>query len=76
MGKTTPVQSGPGSNGNEEVLYTPQISKIGTSPSAAALVIPKTSLFRCVLPPCRGYIQHILRLTNGWKVWSETSGIF
>ena len=33
-GATTPGQSGPGSNGNEEVLRIPQISSIaGTSPS-------------------------------------------
>ena len=29
----TPDQSGPGSNGNEEVLHTPQISRIQVSPS-------------------------------------------
>ena len=29
----TQGQSGPESNGNEEVLHTPQISKTGASPS-------------------------------------------
>ena len=34
LGATTPGQSGPGSNGNEGVLHTPQTSSItGTSPS-------------------------------------------
>ena len=32
---TTLNQSGPGINGNEGVLYTPQISKTGVSPSNA-----------------------------------------
>ena len=34
LGETTPDQSGPGSDGNERVLYIPQSSSItGTSPS-------------------------------------------
>ena len=34
LGATTPGQSGPGSDGNEEVLHTPQSSSnSGTSPS-------------------------------------------
>ena len=32
---TTPDQSGPGSNGNEEELHTLQISRTGASPSDA-----------------------------------------
>ena len=32
-GATTPGQSGSGSNGNEEVLYIPQIFKAGVLPS-------------------------------------------
>ena len=32
---TTVDQSGPGSNDNEEVLHTPQISRTGSSPSDA-----------------------------------------
>ena len=32
-GATTPGQSGLGSNGNEELLHIPQISKAGASPS-------------------------------------------
>ena len=34
-GTTTPGQSGPGSNGNERVCHTLQISRIGPSPSNA-----------------------------------------
>ena len=34
-GTTTPGQGGPGSNGNKEVLHTPQISKIEDSISNA-----------------------------------------
>ena len=33
---TTTGQSGPGSNGNEEVFHTPQSSKTGTSPLNAS----------------------------------------
>ena len=32
-GTTTPGQGEPGSNGNENVLYTPQISRTDVSPS-------------------------------------------
>ena len=32
-GVTTPGQGRPGSNGNEEVLYIPQLSKAGALPS-------------------------------------------
>ena len=32
---TTIGQSGPGSNGNKQVLYTPQISRTGASPEDA-----------------------------------------
>ena len=35
IGKTTPEQSEPGSNGHEGILHTPQISKTGVSPSDA-----------------------------------------
>ena len=33
MDNMTQVQSGPGSNGNEVVLYIPQSSRIAASPS-------------------------------------------
>ena len=43
-GATTPDQSGPGGNDNEEVLYIPQISKTGTSPSGDLMSLPGHSL--------------------------------
>ena len=44
-GATTPGQSGPGSNGNEEVFRIPQSSSItGTSPSDCLVSYPAHSL--------------------------------
>ena len=39
-GVTTPSKNGPGSNGNEEVLYIPQDSKTGASPSDCLMSYP------------------------------------
>ena len=39
-GDTTPSRSGPGSYGNEVVLYILQISKAGTSPSDGLMSYP------------------------------------
>ena len=56
---TTPGQRGLGSNGIEGVLYIPQSSKIGTSPSEALIKYPGYSLgcltllqrcSQCILP--------------------------
>ena len=44
-GATTPAQSGPGSDGNEEILRIPQSSSIiGTSPSYCLVSYPGHSL--------------------------------
>ena len=45
-GATTPVQSEPGSNSNEEVLCIPQISKAGASLSDGLMLYPGHSLRR------------------------------
>ena len=51
---TTPGQSGPESNGNEEVLCIPQSpSNAGTLPSDCLVSYPVQSL---VLPLCRGAV--------------------
>ena len=43
-GASTPGQSGPGSNSNEEVLHVSQISKAGASPSDNLVSYPGHSL--------------------------------
>ena len=43
-GATTLGYSGPGSNGNEEVLHIPQSSKTGASPSEGLILYPGYSL--------------------------------
>ena len=43
-GATTQGQCGPGSNGNEEVLHIPQISKAGTPPLDSLMSYPGHSL--------------------------------
>ena len=43
-GQTTPGKSGPWSNGNEEVLHIPQISKAGNSPSDGLMSCLRHSL--------------------------------
>ena len=56
-GATMPGQSGPGSNGNEGVLYIPQSSSItGTSPSDCLESYPG-HLLGGVLPLCRGAVS-------------------
>ena len=53
---TTLGQSGPGSNGKEEVLYIPQSTKTGTSPSDCLMRYPGHPWSVCVggvLPLCR-----------------------
>ena len=53
LGATTPGQSGPGSNGNEEVLHIPQSFSITkTSPSDCLVSYPGHLLGK--LPFCRG----------------------
>ena len=55
----TPDQSGPGSNGNEEVVYTAEISKPGVSSSDETPGLD--TLSGGVLPFCRVYnecLQH------------------
>ena len=55
-GATIPGQSGPGSNGNEEVLCIPQSSNItGTSPSNSLMSYPEHLLVG-VLPLGRGAV--------------------
>ena len=50
-GATTPGQSGPGNDGNEEVLCIPQNSSItGTSPSESFVSYPGNSLVRSFRP--------------------------
>ena len=41
---TTPCQDGSGSNGNDGLLYIPQISKAGVSPSDFLMSYPGNSL--------------------------------
>ena len=56
-GATTPGQSGPGSDGNEEVLRIPQSSSNTiASPSVYLVSYPRHSLWG-VLPLCRGVIR-------------------
>ena len=43
-GATPPSQRELGSNGNEEVLHIPQISKTGASPSDCLMSFPENSL--------------------------------
>ena len=43
-GTSTPGQSGPGGNGNEEVLHIPKSSRTGTSPSDGLVSYPGHSL--------------------------------
>ena len=38
---TTPWQNGPGSNGNQGVLFIPQIYKVGDSPSDCLMTYPR-----------------------------------
>ena len=53
-GATTLGQSGPGSNGNEGILYIPQISSItGVSPSNCLVSYTGHSLEGWFLPLCR-----------------------
>ena len=56
-GATTPGQSGPGSNGNEEVFRIPQSSSFaGTSPSDCLVSYPGHSLGG-FLPLCRAAVS-------------------
>ena len=55
-GATTPGQSGSSSDGSEEVLYFPQISKAGVIPSECFVSYPGDSLGERVLPLCKGAI--------------------
>ena len=70
-GTTTPGQGVPGSNGNEGVLHTTQISRISASRSDA---VSRDPLFkRWVLPLCSGYSQYILSAVDSehvWQIWN------
>ena len=48
---------GPGNNGDEGVLHSPQSSKTGATPK-------DKPFFEEVLPHCGEYCQHILSLTD------------
>ena len=61
----TPDQSGPDSNGNEDLLHTLQGFKIGTSPPDAVLCQTQdTPLWGGVLFLCREYSLCILNPTD------------
>ena len=61
-GTTILGQSGPGSNGNERLLHTPQISRTGASSSDNVSYHTQDTHFwgGWVLPFYRGYSQHTL----------------
>ena len=61
-GTTTPGQSGPGSNGNEEAFHIPQSSKTGASPSYGLVSYPRHTLrgWGCLTSEQRCN-QHILQ---------------
>ena len=62
-GTTTSGQSGPGSNGNEGVFHTTQISRTGVSPSDVVWCYTQEPLpffVGGVLLLCRVYSQNIL----------------
>ena len=62
---TSPCQSRPGSNNNEELLHNPQNSRTNSSPPEAVCVILKTLLFwLSVWFSDRGNTQHILSRAN------------
>ena len=62
MSKTVSFQSGPGSNGNKDVLYIPQSSSItGTSPSDCLVSYPEHLLQGGILPLCRGAVGVFLQ---------------
>ena len=59
---TTQDQSGPGSNGNERVLYITQSSRIGASPSYAVQCHTQDTHWGGSLTPLRGGDWYILQL--------------
>ena len=54
---TTPGQSGPGSNGNEELLHSLQSSRTGVSPSAAVYCLTLNPHYVEVLLLCRDVVS-------------------
>ena len=63
---TTHVQSGPGSNGNENILHTPHIYRPGWSSSGIVSYYTKDSPWG-ILPIHRGYRQRIINDLNRAK---------
>ena len=69
---STPGQSGPGSDSNEQVLHIPQSSSItGTSPPDCLVSYPGHSLKREVLPLCREAISGFYSSVQMGKVLSQ-----
>ena len=69
-GATTLGQSGPGSDGTEEVLHIPQSSGITrTSPSDCLMLYPGHPLEWGGLTPLQRYSQCILQPQLTGKVW-------
>ena len=71
---TTLGQSEPGSNGNEGILHTPQISSLTTRYS---FVSYQEHPFFCrkVLPLCKEYSQHILSPTDRIGMDTEVASV-
>ena len=73
---TAPRQTGPRSNGNEEALYTLQISRPGVSPPDVVNDICRTPLLVEVLYLCKRYCQSILsRTDNNDTVWRSKGDV-
>ena len=64
-------QGRPRSNGNEGVLYTPQIFRTGASPSDVILYHIQNSPFLegGIIPLCREYSQYIISLAD--RAWQS-----
>ena len=65
---TTPGQSCPGSNGNEEVLHIPQSSKTGTSPSDS-LVSYTENLLKRAIPFCKDAVFVFYSPSDNWAFY-------
>ena len=67
IGTTIPVNSAPGSNGNEGVLHIPQISRTGASPSDAVKYCTQDTRWGNILPPQPTGPKQILLAISGAK---------